>query len=148
MKGYPKWFSKWFVICIFGLLFFSGLLLVPTVFENHLQIDMPWRISSSGRIGTAAIHALAAFCALFLLGALWSIHMRVEWRKGEKRASSIMMLGFLFVLTLTGLGVYYIGEPNFSLVASVLHACIGLLFCVPFLIHVAMKKKAKKDFDF
>lgn len=145
MKGYPKWFTSSIIVFVVGILFFSGLILTPTVIENQLQLDMPWRISASGRIGVAALHALFAFLTAILLGALWSIHMRAEWRKEANRWSAISMI-FIFVLLLvTGIGIYYLGDSSLIFYSSLLHAAVGISLLIPFLWHVVIYKKLKSN---
>lgn len=92
MKGYPKWFSRRFITLLMSILFLSGLFLIPTTLENQLEIQVPWRLEPSSRILVAGTHALFAFIAIALLGALWSIHMRTEWKRGTNRVSGLSLV--------------------------------------------------------
>lgn len=125
-----------------GILYVSGIFLTPTTLENHLQLDMPWRLGADVRIGVAALHALFAFLVLGLLGALWSIHMRSEWKKGGNRTSALAMLVLFACLVITGIGIYYIGESSLASWASLIHFGTGLLLAGPYLWHIFVFKRA------
>lgn len=145
MKGYPRWFTTGLVNVIILILFVSGIILMPTAFENHLEWEMPWRVSASGRIGVAATHAFFAFLTAMLLGALWSIHMRSEWRKGGNRFSAVLMLLIFASLFLSGIGLYYFGDSDLTYLASLTHIIGGLFLVFPFFWHVVIYKRQKSS---
>ncbi|MCJ9428657.1 hypothetical protein [Kordiimonas marina] len=134
MKGYPKLFGWTLILTAFGLLL-SGLLLIPSMLDFRLEMDVPWRLGASARLMTAALHAGVAFLMLMFLGALWSVHMRGHWRKGKHRVSGSLLVSSFVLMALTGLGIYYFGGEGLSLGASIAHVGAGLFGTGLFLWH-------------
>ena len=136
MKGYPKWFSVSFVTLIMSLLMITGDLLIPTTLELRLQWQMPWRLSADHRILVAAAHAIMALIVFSLMGALWSLHMRQEWRREKSRWSGASMVGSIILLGLTGVGVYYFGNEKLAYFSGLSHLVLGLLVSGIYFVHV------------
>ncbi len=139
MKGYPKWFTAGVVTLLLGILYFSGIFLAPTTLENNLEVNMPWRLSAGTRTAVAALHVFFAFLIMGVLGALWSIHMRSEWRKGGNRNSAVAMLVLFSCLIITGIGIYYIGENSLASWFSLIHLATGVLLASPYLWHICKR---------
>lgn len=136
MKGYPNWFSWIFISLILSLVFFSGIIMIPTALHMRLEWEVPWRLSGESRIAVTALHVFFSFVTLVILGALSSIHMRQGWKKKSRRASGISLVGFFAFLTITALGIYYFGNENLSLIASVGHMTAGVFLLFVYLAHV------------
>lgn len=140
MKGYPKWFNSNFVTLSFAALFLSGVLLIPTTLEMRLDWQVVWRLSADSRLLTAALHAILAFFVFGLLGALWSIHMRHEWKRDHNRLSAIVLLATLSVLFVTGIAIYYVGHETLSLNSAIAHSVVGLILPIFYYWHILYKK--------
>ena len=131
-----------------GVLFVTGLLLAPTTLNLKLDVETPWRLEADRRIQVAALHAFFAFGSLVVLGALSSIHMRQEWRRGNNRASGLILVAIFGFLTLTGLGIYYFGDEGLSAFSSLSHLAVGVFIALIYLWHILwFKSQNKKSSD-
>src|SRR5690348_8263227 len=110
MNGYPRWFTWRFVSGFVALSFLTGLFLTPSALDARFGVDVPWRLTADWRILMTAAHALMAFGIVWLIGAVWTIHMRVEWKKKRNRKSGAVLTSFWAVLVLSGIGIYYSGS--------------------------------------
>ena len=141
MKGYPKWFSAGMITVLMSFLILTGYLLAPTTLELRLQWSMPWRLTADDRIWMAALHALGAMIIFSLMGALWSLHMRQEWRRKKSRWSGTGMVVCLILLGLTGLGIYYFGNEKLSNFSSLSHLVLGIVVSLIYGAHAYLLKK-------
>ncbi|HEX5055095.1 MAG TPA: hypothetical protein VFX02_01215 [Gammaproteobacteria bacterium] len=140
MKGYPKWFFSLINGAVIAL-FLSGCLLAPATLDLRLEWDMPWRLEGAQRVLTVSLHALLAFIVLMLVGALWSVHMRFNWRHRKQRCSGLGLAILWLFLMLTGLGIYYLGDAQASVVAAVSHMAAGVLVIFWFAWHVVRGRR-------
>ena len=140
MKGYPSWFTPRLISIILAILFVTGLLLAPTTLQIRLQLDFPWRLNSDYKVFTAALHSFLSLITIAMVGALSSIHMRQEWKREKNRLSGILLLGTLFFLTLTGLGIYYFGNDFLSSISSVSHLVAGIIVFLIYIWHFSWNR--------
>lgn len=124
MRGYPGWFYR-LLLLVATILVVSGLLLIPTALEMRLEWEVPWRLQGDAQIGTAALHALMSFLMMVVVGALWSVHMRVGWRHRNNHRSGLMISGMMLLLLLSAVGIYYLADDALALDASLIHMVIG-----------------------
>ena len=144
MKGYPKWF--YLMLCsVLVALFATGTLLAPTILDLKLEWDMPWRLASDQRIGVAALHTLLSFLTLTLIGALWSVHMRSGWKRRSNHHSGLGLIVVMLLLLITGIGIFYLGDEDNAMIASLGHMAIGGMLPVIFSYHaLAGYQKARR----
>jgi uncharacterized membrane protein len=135
MKGYPKWFFS-LINGAVAVLFLSGCLLAPTTLEMRLEWDVPWRLDGAQQVVTASLHALLAFIMLGIVGAMWSVHMRFNWRHRKQRGSGLGLVILWLLLMLTGVGIYYLGDTQAALATAVLHLAVGVLVIFWYAWHV------------
>ncbi len=145
MKGYPKWFSAFFVSLVITAVFCTGVFLIPTTLELRFEWQIPWRLSGSNRIIVAALHALIGFIVFSLLVALWSIHMRHEWRLKKNRLSGILLLISLIFLMFSGVGIYYLGSEELMLFASGSHSVTGIILMLVYVWHSVLYKQLNRS---
>ncbi len=143
MKGYPRGFRA-LVWTVCAALLATGLLLAPTTLEMRFGWHMPWRLSGGARVGVAATHAALAFLLLFVVGALWSIHMRVGWRQRRQRKSGALLVSGLAGLLLSALGVYYLGDSSVADATALVHLLIGILLALPLGVHAVTGRKYRQ----
>lgn len=124
LRGYPAWFYK-FLLAIFFTTAVTGLLLIPASLEMRLEWEVPWRLQGDAQIGTAALHALMSFLMMVVVGALWSVHMRVGWRHRKNHRSGLIISGMMLLLLLSAVGIYYLADDALALDASLIHMVIG-----------------------
>lgn len=142
MKAYPPWFYPVLITCLL-LLFISGLLLIPTVFEMRLEWDVPWRLSGSERLITTAVHTLTSYLVIMAVGALSIIHIKAGLKQRKNHYSGLVVLSLMLLLMLTGIGVFYLSLPNWVVFISLVHLVLALMVILMFLFH-AFRKKAKR----
>ncbi|WP_426101144.1 hypothetical protein [Massilia sp. TSP1-1-2] len=143
MKGYPGWF----VTALLGallLVFASGCLLAPTTLVMRFDTDIAWRLPGTGRVLVAAAHAGAGFLVMMLLGSLWTVHMRGNWRRARQRISGSVLGAAMLILAVTAVGVYYLGDDTLGNAAALLHLGTGLALCVPFGWHWVLARRAAR----
>lgn len=134
MKGYPAWFRPALII-VSALVYVSGCLLAPTTLALRAQWELTWRLGTAPRLAMAAAHATTALLLLLFIGSLWAVHMRSGWRRRRQRSSGLLMGVSFGALTLTAVGVYYLGDEAWANVAAISHLLLGLLLLLPFAWH-------------
>ena len=140
MKGYPSSFK----LMLYGValaVLISGILLVPTMLDLRLEWDMPWRLPLAGRTAAVAAHLGAALWLMMLFGAAWTVHMRLGWRAKHNLVSGLFIVGLMLVLALSSVGIYYLGDEDLSLWASLIHTVIGLSLPLMFVYHITLGKR-------
>lgn len=134
MNNYPRWFTG-SLIGTFAAVVTTGLLLAPTTLALRAEFDAVWRLPATARLGAAALHAAGAFALLLFTGALWSVHMRSGWRRRRQRASGLGLALLLLGLSITALGVYYLGDDRLGAFTALLHLGLGFVLPAPMLWH-------------
>lgn len=81
------------------------------------------------------VHAVGAYGFLFVAGSLVSVHIPIGWRLGHNRTSGVMLCIIGIVLSLSALGLYYVGNEALRGWLSQLHWIVGLGFVPALLIH-------------
>lgn len=125
MNNYPGWFRPGLFVAL-ALLLLSGLLLAPTTLLLRAELDAGWRLDGGARVWAAAAHALAGMALCFALGALWAVHMRSGWRRRRQRRSGGTLAATFGLLSLSALGVYYLGDEAWANAAALGHLGLGL----------------------
>ena len=143
MRGYPRHFRPllWGTL---GALFVTGLLLVPSALEMRLEWELPWRPGPGFRLPVAATHALFAFVALFILGALSALHVRAGLRRRRNVIWGLTLLSSFVLLALSALGIYYFGEERTGAWASAIHLVFGLLAPLPMAAHALSSRRLQR----
>jgi hypothetical protein len=88
---------------------------------------------------------VAAFGALALIGALWSVHMRLNWRLRRNRGSGLGVAIVLVLLGATSIGIYYFGDELWSTAASIVHTLAGVAAAAVFAYHWLAGRKIARD---
>jgi heme A synthase len=140
MKAYPRAFLKvfWWVQAVLAV---SGLLLLPGMLALRLEREVPFEWLMNSRVVLAATHGFLAFISLLVLGALLPVHVRHSLRQHNNKRSGITLLCVFALLMLTGWGIYYLADEQWSLWASLLHVLTGLLVAAAMAVHVVMARQ-------
>jgi heme A synthase len=144
MKGYPSWFISALLGTLL-LVFVSGCLLAPTTLVMRLDADLAWRLPGAGRVAVAAMHAAAGLLTFAWLGSLWTVHMRINWRRHRQRVSGAALGILLLVLAASAVGVYYLGDDTLGTAAALLHLGCGLALAAPFGGHWFAARAARRQ---
>lgn len=135
MRGHPRWFKPGLLVVAASLLL-SGVLLAPSMLMMRAEMDVPWHLDGGQRVLVAAWHALSALLGTWTIGALWTVHMRAGWRRRLQRLSGVMLVSLLAILALSALGIYYLGDEEWSLLTAWVHVVVGGVIVLPFVWHV------------
>lgn len=134
MIGYPRGFYL-FLLGVLTLLVGSGVMLVPSLLDMRLGWEVPVSISGDLRLDSAAVHSLAGFLTLGALGSLTTLHVRRGWHRRLNHVSGTALLVLFPALLITAVAIYYLGDPDLSLLASVTHTLLGLAVTATLLWH-------------
>lgn len=140
MRGYPGWFYP-FLLSVVAALLLTGCLLLPGALETRLAWETPWRLRGDPQIGVLALHLLASFAMVALIGALWGVHMRAGWRHKKNWRSGLLMSVLVLVLLLSAVGLYYLADEALALDASLVHMAAGLLLPVLLVYHMVKGRR-------
>ena len=132
----PRW-QEWAVYLSLGLLVASGVawLFLDTFvrsageFGPELHPAEHWALVSHGIIG---------YAFLIVAGAMIPVHIRLGWHIGRHRWTGSTLASTCVLLTLTALGLYYLGDELTRHWVSIVHWSVGL-FAVPALLVHALR---------
>ncbi len=85
-------------------------------------------------------HAIGAYAFLIILGAMIPVHIPLGWNQRRNQASGIAVIGLFAVLSLTALGLYYVGEDALRASLSLIHWAVGMAAVPGLLIHVTRNR--------
>ena len=88
------------------------------------------------------IHGLSAMGFVLVLGSLLPGHVRRAWHAHKNRTNGAFFLTAVGVLTLTGYGLYYLGDENWRDATSQVHLWLGLASPVLLYWHIRSGRKA------
>lgn len=142
LSSYPPWFFPLLIVVMVTLLI-TGVLLVPTMLEMRMAWDSPVQVSADLRLASAALHTTIAFAAMILIGSLSAVHMRVGWKRHLNRISGIGLLLLFGILLLTAIGMFYVGDEDFSRWSSVVHSTVGVVVTVLFCWHMEKGRRIR-----
>lgn len=137
-KRRPTHLPRWQEIAIhfiFGLLFATGVAWI--VFDRWVRV--------AGDFGPEhhpaehwmlIVHAMGAYAFLVILGAMIPVHIPLGWNQRRNRTSGVILLGLFALLSLTALGLYYVGDDVLRSRASLIHWTVGLAALPALLIHI------------
>ena len=82
-----------------------------------------------------ALHGMFAFAALWMFGLLWGVHIQTGWRRHRRRRSGGTLFGIVLWLAVSGLGLYYLENPDLLTWLAVAHWAVGIFAASAFLVH-------------
>lgn len=130
----PRWQER-AVYLSFGLTLVTGIAWL--VFEHWVRIEGefgPEHHPAEHRLLIA--HAIGAYVFLVVLGAMIPVHIPLGWHQRRNRVSGIILATLCALLSLTALGLYYVGEDALRSWTSLIHWTVGLAAFPALLIHV------------
>jgi len=141
MKGYPGYFRN-FLYLVMVTLSLTGLAIIPSALEMRMEWNVPWALSGDSRVAIHALHATAAFFALFIIGALWVIHIRAGWKRRKNHHSGLAMLLIFAALFLSGIGLYYAGEESLGRLSVIAHLLTGMVLPLTVVVHIVVARRS------
>lgn len=142
MRGYPRGFLAivWLSMITASL---TGILLIPNALNLKFAMDIPTLVVDTWLEYLPMLHALFSFWLLMVVGSLWSVHMRMGWRRRKNRLTgTLLIVGFL-MLFFSAIGLYYAVDDRYLNYSSAIHIMSGLVLMMIMLIHyiAALKEK-------
>ena len=117
-----------------GWLYFHYFMAVTTDFGQTPHPAQTWWLK---------LHGLAAMAVLVIFGSLIPVHIRRAWHHRKNRGSGAVMVLIMFVLTLTGYGLYYIGGEELRPFISGAHWLLGSALMPIIVLHIALGRRAR-----
>jgi hypothetical protein len=144
MVGYPRGFPRLLWIGVAALLL-SGLLLMPDALQRRLDWSLPLQLPDGWHLPVAAIHALCAWFALLLVGALLAVHVRIGWRRRLNLATGLALLIGFALLAISAIVLSYVADERVGLSASVLHMGTAVLATLLTLVHTLKGRRLHRE---
>lgn len=88
-------------------------------------------------------HAFGAYAFLVILGAMIPVHIPLGWNRQRNRVSGVTVLTVCAILSLTALGLYYLGEDVTRNWTSLIHWVVGFAAVPALLIHVVRGRASR-----
>lgn len=89
-----------------------------------------------------AVHGMFAFAALWMFGLLWGVHIQMGWRRNRRRRSGGTLFGIVLWLAVSGLGLYYLENPDLLTWLAVAHWVVGISAAGAFALHWLARTQA------
>ena len=125
-------------------LFVSGVVwaILHRVSLAHQDMTRNW--SAALEPWMLKLHGAAAMIFLVVIGALLPIHILKRMATRKNLVSGLVLLGLIGLLTITGYGLYYIGNDTARSFTSLLHLWVGVLAPGILLWHLLYQYRRKK----
>ena len=118
----------------------TGIAWMALHFASQGWIDE--ELSRRAQVYLLKIHGAAAMLALVALGMLLSTHILPALKNPPNRGAGIALLMGIASLTLTGWGLYYLGDEKLRGWTSDIHIAVGLAAVAVFTYHIRYRKRA------
>jgi len=126
----------------FALLLLTGLAwLLARWLELEPETLAPWQAWSM------KLHGAAAMYATFLLGIVWSAHIRMCWIQRQNRLAGGLFAAVVGLLVATGFGLYYFNGEALRGATEWLHWGGGLAVGALFWLHLARGRRQATGHD-
>ena len=126
---------EWIIYLLSATLFLSGLAWL--YFYYFIRIEGEFGLQIHPLQHTfLVIHGTSGLLFLIAVGSVLPMHVIRAWRLKRNRISGGIYLSLISLLTLTGIGLYYLGGEFTRNLASLIHWVIGLVFPVALGVHI------------
>jgi hypothetical protein len=135
----PRW-QEWSVYVSFSLLFATGI--------AWLLLD--WFVRVAGDFGpehhpaerwTLIAHGVVAYTFLAVAGAMIPVHITLGWNTRRSLKTGLTLASALLLLTLTALGLYYLGDEIQRHWVSIIHWSVGIAAGALLLLHALIGRR-------
>ena len=133
---------EWITYLLSAVVFISGIAWLYFFYFVRIEGEYGFEMHPMTNISLVA-HGLSALCLLVVLGTLLPIHIARAWRLKKNRTSGAFFFSVFFLLIISGMGLYYLGNEKAQNFASVFHWGLGLLFPILLGWHIYMGKRKK-----
>jgi hypothetical protein len=121
----PRWARWWVYATSAGLLATGALWLL---FHHFVRREGAFGPEAHPLEHTwLTLHGAAAFLALWALGLIWMGHVRRGWSGPRNRKNGRTLTVMVVALTLSGWGLYYLGDADWRENLALAHWILGLV---------------------
>jgi hypothetical protein len=92
-----------------------------------------------------SLHGVTATLAVFAFGSLLTIHMVRAWALRRSRGGGALLTGALLLLTLSGLGLYYVGDEAWREALGLGHWLLGIALPAILVLHVWLGRRGTEE---
>ena len=118
------------------------------IFHYFMRTQGPFGFSNNPlEIWWLRLHGGFSFASLWVFGLLWNVHVVRGWNMRWRRWSGGFLTGVMFVLTLTGFGLYYLVSKDWREWTSIIHWVVGLGALAAFLIHWLSNSMPRREHE-
>ena len=122
---------RWSLYATTAVLFGSGIVWLAV---RYLPVAAP--LPRAAAAVSMRVHGGAVMALLALAGGAVALHVPGAWRERKNLVPGIAISFTLIVLTLTGYGLYYLGDDSAREALSLLHWLFGLALAPVLVWHV------------
>lgn len=123
----------------FGLLLLTGVAwLLARWLVADPEAQAPWMAWSM------KLHGAAALASIFLLGTIWSAHIRQAWMRRRNRIAGGLFAAVMALLLMTGYGLYYFNGEDMRSATEWLHWVAGLVLGLLFWLHLTLGRRVRR----
>lgn len=112
-------YTTFVVVFVTGVvwLYFDNYVLIETVIGQAKHPLQKWLMKS---------HGFAAIFFTGLLGLIYGVHIKRVWPMQKRRASGLLLVGLILVVSLSGFLLYYTSDEAFRWWSAFVHWALGL----------------------
>lgn len=103
------------------------------------------RLPHPGEAWALRLHGLLLYPCLLALGGLGTVHIPRGWRERRNVVSGLLLIGLGLALIASGYALYYWTSDDKRLLIGTLHAALGVLMTIFFLVHRRGVAKSSTD---
>ncbi len=138
----PHW-QRCGVYLIGGALLFSGLAWL--YLETFVRIESEFGAEHSPwQHRWLVLHGALAMPMLWLVGVLWTAHVKRGWLNRQNRITGAFLLAIFALLTISAAMLYYLADEPWRAATSLLHWLFGLAALIALPVHIWRGRKAAK----
>lgn len=137
----PRW-QEWAVYVSFGLLIATGIAWL--LLEHFVRVQGEFGAEPHPAEHIALIlHGVGAYAFLVVGGTMIPVHVTLGWNTKRNFTTGIIFVAVLLLLTLTALGLYYLGDDVLRPRVSLVHWIAGLVALPLLLLHALRGRRTR-----
>ena len=129
------------LMAVSGGVWLSGLLWLLFHYALRQKTDFGYS-SHPMEHWSLALHGMFGFAALWMFGLLWGVHIQTGWRRRRRRRSGGTLFGLVLWLAASGLGLYYLENPDLLTWLAIAHWATGVAAIGAFVVHWIARTRA------
>ena len=138
----PRW-QRLGVYLIGGALLISGIAWL--YLDTFVRIESDFGLEHSPwQHRWLILHGVLAMPILWLVGVLWTAHVKRGWLHRQNRSSGGFVLAMVALLAISAAMLYYLADEPWRAAASSVHWLLGLAMVIALPVHIWCGRKAAK----